>query len=78
MSSNKTPAPAYKTSNLPYYWSPDLWPPDNLACNLNYYLWGLAKAKLNTKSHNTKDALKATILKIMTNIHTIRDNVKHR
>ncbi|XP_054710993.1 uncharacterized protein LOC129220586 [Uloborus diversus] len=58
-------APAHKSrntqawlhSNVPYHWTPDLWPPSSPDCNpLDYYFWGVVEEKINAKFHNTKDA----------------------
>ncbi|XP_054709168.1 uncharacterized protein LOC129218873 [Uloborus diversus] len=77
-------APAHKSrktqawlhSNMPYHWTPDLWPPSSPDCNpLDYYLWGVVEEKVNAKFHNTKDALRATITVVVLNVD--RKEVKH-
>ncbi|XP_054714652.1 uncharacterized protein LOC129224251 [Uloborus diversus] len=77
-------APAHKPrktqaclhSNVPYHWTPDLWPPSSPDCNpLDYYFWGVVEEKVNAKFHNTKDALRATITEVVPNVD--RKEVKH-
>ncbi|QQP52457.1 Transposable element tcb2 transposase [Caligus rogercresseyi] len=50
-------APAHKSretqawllENLPYHWSPDLWPPSSPDCNLlDYFFWGMVENKTNS------------------------------
>ncbi|QQP36060.1 Uncharacterized protein FKW44_021036, partial [Caligus rogercresseyi] len=70
-------APAHKSretqawllENLPYHWSPDLWPPSSPDCNsLDYFFWGMVKNKTNKHAHNTLDSLRATIVEEFANM----------
>ncbi|QQP52538.1 Uncharacterized protein FKW44_004719, partial [Caligus rogercresseyi] len=69
-------APAHKSretqawlENLPYHWSPDLWPPSSPDCNpLDYLFWGMIENKTNKHAHNTLDSLRAAIVKEFANI----------
>ena len=63
-------APAHKArttqawlfANVPYHWSPDLWPPSSPDCNpLDYFVWGVLEREVNRSPHNSKDSLKAAI-----------------
>ena len=65
-------APAYKArktqawcyQNLPYHWSPDLWPPSSPDCNpLDYFVWSVVEAGVNKTAHNTVGDLKAAIVR---------------
>lgn len=71
-------APAHKArvtqawlhTNVPYHWSPDLWPPSSPDCNpLDYYVWGVVEAEVNNEPHNRKDALRKKITAVMTNMN---------
>ncbi|QQP31681.1 Uncharacterized protein FKW44_025360 [Caligus rogercresseyi] len=47
---------AWLLENLPYHWSPDLWPPSSPDCNpLDYSL----REQTNKHAHNTLDSLRA-------------------
>ena len=60
----KTQAWCYE--NLPYHWSPDLWPPSSPDCNpLDYFVWSVVEAGVNKTAHNTVGELKATIVEEM-------------
>ena len=63
-------APAHKArttqawlfANVPYHWSPDLWPPSLPDCNpLDYFVWGVLESEVNSRPYNNKEALKAAI-----------------
>ncbi|QQP58045.1 Uncharacterized protein FKW44_003235 [Caligus rogercresseyi] len=62
-------APAHKSretqawllENLPYHWSPDLWPLSSPDYNpLDYFFWGMVENNTNKHAHNTLDSLRAT------------------
>ncbi|QQP36081.1 Uncharacterized protein FKW44_021068 [Caligus rogercresseyi] len=70
-------APAHKSrenqawllENLPYHWSPDLWPPSSPTCNpFDYFFWGMVENKTNKYAHNTFDSLRATIVEEFANM----------
>ena len=70
-------APAHKArttqawlfANVPYHWSPDLWPPSSPDCNpLDYFVWGVLEGKVNSRPYNNKEALKAAIRDAMINM----------
>ncbi|QQP37226.1 Uncharacterized protein FKW44_017427, partial [Caligus rogercresseyi] len=70
-------APAHKSretqawllENLPYHWSPDLWPPSSPNCNpLDYFFWGMVENKTNKHAHNTLDSLRAAIVEEFANM----------
>ncbi|QQP34626.1 Uncharacterized protein FKW44_022576 [Caligus rogercresseyi] len=74
-------APAHKSKetqawlleNLPYHWSPDLWPPSSPDCNpLDYFNLGMVENKTNKHAHNTLDSLRAAIVEEFANMN------KHR
>lgn len=76
-------APAHKArktqawlyENLMYHWSPDLWPPSSPDCNpLDYYLWGVVEAEVNSKAHLTIKSLQDAVKKVMA--HLEREEVK--
>lgn len=47
-----------------------MWPPSSPDYNpLDYYVWDIVDAKVNAKFHNIKDALKATLSEVMTNMN---------
>ncbi|QQP42449.1 Uncharacterized protein FKW44_017118, partial [Caligus rogercresseyi] len=55
--------------NLPYHWSPDLWPPSSPDCNpLDYFFWGMVENKTNKHAHNTLDSLRAAIVEEFANM----------
>ncbi|QQP55437.1 Uncharacterized protein FKW44_008619, partial [Caligus rogercresseyi] len=70
-------APAHKSKetqawlleNLPYHWSPDLWPPSSPDCNpLDYFFCGMVENKTNKHAHNTLDSLRAAIVEEFANM----------
>ena len=70
-------APAHKAmttqawlfANVPYHWSPDLWPSSLPHCNyLDYFVWGILESEVNSRPYNNKEALKATIRDAMINM----------
>ncbi|QQP57404.1 Uncharacterized protein FKW44_002380 [Caligus rogercresseyi] len=70
-------APAHKSretqawllENLPYHWSPDLWPPSSPDCNpLDYFFWGMVENPTNKHAHNTLDSLRAAIVEEFANM----------
>ena len=70
-------APAHKArktqawcyANLPHHWSPDLWPPSSPDCSpLDYYVWSVVEAEVNSKPHNTIDSLRNSIEEEMLNL----------
>ncbi|QQP36918.1 Uncharacterized protein FKW44_022160, partial [Caligus rogercresseyi] len=62
-----------RPKNLPYHWSPDLWPPSSPDCNpLDYFFfWDMVENKTNKHAHNTLDSLRAAIVEEFA-------NMKHR
>ena len=49
--------------------TPDTWPPNSPDLNpLDYYVWGVVEKEVNEHFHNTLDSLKATILRVMSNM----------
>ncbi|QQP51224.1 Uncharacterized protein FKW44_012506 [Caligus rogercresseyi] len=55
--------------NLPYHWSPDLWPPSSPVCYpLDYFFWGIVENKTTKHSHNTLDSLRAAIVEEFDNM----------
>ncbi|QQP52116.1 Uncharacterized protein FKW44_004143 [Caligus rogercresseyi] len=53
---------AWLLENLPYHWSPDLWPPSSPDCTpLDYFFWGMVENKTNKHAHNTLHSLRAAI-----------------
>ncbi|QQP40069.1 Transposable element tcb2 transposase [Caligus rogercresseyi] len=70
-------APAHKSretqawllENLPYHWSPDLWPPSSPDCNpLDYFFWCMVENKTNKHARNTLDSLRAAIVEEFANM----------
>ncbi|QQP42506.1 Uncharacterized protein FKW44_017195 [Caligus rogercresseyi] len=60
---------AWLLENLPYHWSPDLWPPSSPDCNpLDYFFWGMVENKTNKHPHNTLDSLRAAIVEEFANM----------
>ncbi|QQP54566.1 Uncharacterized protein FKW44_007436 [Caligus rogercresseyi] len=60
---------AWLLENLPYHWSPDLWPPSSPDCNpLDYFFWGMVENKTNKQAHNTLDSLRAAIVEEFANM----------
>ncbi|QQP54860.1 Uncharacterized protein FKW44_007833 [Caligus rogercresseyi] len=60
---------AWLLENLPYHWSPDLWPPSSPDCNpLDYFFWGMVENKTNKHGHNTLDSLRAAIMEEFANM----------
>ncbi|QQP49714.1 Uncharacterized protein FKW44_010480 [Caligus rogercresseyi] len=60
---------AWLLENLPYHWSPDLWPPSSPDCNpLDYFFWGMVENKTNKHAHNTLDSLRAAIVEEFANM----------
>ncbi|QQP50945.1 Uncharacterized protein FKW44_012122 [Caligus rogercresseyi] len=58
-----------RLQNLPYHWSPDLWPPSSPDCNtLDYFFWGMVENKTNKHAHNTLDSLRAAIVEEFANM----------
>ena len=54
--------PRPDSANVPYHWSPDLWPPSLPDCNpLDYFVWGVLESEVNSRPYNNKEALKAAI-----------------
>jgi inhibitor of nuclear factor kappa-B kinase subunit alpha len=57
---------AWLTMNVPYHWSPDLWPPSSPDCNpLDYYVWGVVEREVNKSYHNTLHEVKIAITAVM-------------
>ncbi|QQP40308.1 Uncharacterized protein FKW44_014307 [Caligus rogercresseyi] len=55
--------------NLPYHWSPDLWPLSSSDCNpLDYLFWDMVENKTNKHTHNTLDSLRAAIVEKFANM----------
>ena len=53
---------AWLFTNVPYHWSPDLWPPSSPDCNpLDYFVWGVLEREVNSRPHDNKESLKAAI-----------------
>lgn len=70
-------APAHKAratqnwlaDNVPYHWSPELWPPSSPDLNpLDYYVWGVVERETNARPHNTIQSVKDTVYDVMTNM----------
>lgn len=70
-------APAHKAQNTQEWLAdhfydhitPNLWPPNSPDLNpLDYYVWGVVERDVNKHPHNTKDSLKASIVRVMDNI----------
>ncbi|QQP49892.1 Uncharacterized protein FKW44_010712, partial [Caligus rogercresseyi] len=60
---------AWLLENLPYHWSPHLWPPSSPDCNLlDYFFWGIVENKTNKHAHNTLDSLRAAIVEEFANM----------
>ncbi|QQP37506.1 Transposable element tcb2 transposase [Caligus rogercresseyi] len=60
---------AWLLENLPYHWSPDLWPPAPLTANpFDYFFWGMVENKTNKHTHNTLDSLRAAIVEEFANM----------
>lgn len=60
----KTQAWCYE--NFPHHWSPDLWPPSSPDCNpLDYYVWSVVEAGVNSKPHSTLGALRSSVVQEM-------------
>ncbi|QQP55236.1 Uncharacterized protein FKW44_008361, partial [Caligus rogercresseyi] len=58
-----------RPQNLPYHWSPDLWPPSSPDCNpLDYFFWGMVENKTSKHAHNTLDSLRAAIVEEFANM----------
>ncbi|QQP50766.1 Uncharacterized protein FKW44_011890 [Caligus rogercresseyi] len=58
-----------RPQNLPYHWSPDLWPPSSPDCNpLDYFFWGMVDNKTTKHAHNTLDSLRAAIVEEFANM----------
>ncbi|QQP48789.1 Uncharacterized protein FKW44_009215 [Caligus rogercresseyi] len=54
---------AWLLENLPYHWSPDLWPPSSPDCNpFDYLFWGMVENKTNKHAQNTLDSLRTAIV----------------
>ena len=52
--------------NVPFHWSPDLWPPSSSDCNpLDYYVWGVVEAEVNKVPHNTLNDTRAAVVEVM-------------
>ena len=71
-------APAHKArttqawlfTNVPYHWTPDLWPPSSPDCNpLDYFVWGVLEREVNSRPYNTKEALKAAVRDAVGNLN---------
>ena len=61
--------PGLALKNVPYHWSPHLWPPSSPNCNpLDYFVWGVLESEVNSRPYNNKEALKAAIRDAMTNV----------
>ena len=67
-------APAHKAkktqawlhTNVPFHWSPDLWPPSSPDCNpLDFYVWGVVEREVNKVRHATLDDVKAAVSRVM-------------
>lgn len=55
--------------NVPYYWSPDVWPPSSPDLNpMDYYMWGVVERETNKHPHNNLDSLRQSITDVMTNM----------
>ena len=55
--------------NLYDHISPNIWPPNSPDLNLlDYYVWSVVEKEVNEHPHNTKDYLKAVIVRVMSNI----------
>ena len=70
-------APAHKAQrtqewladNFHDHITPNLWPPSSPDLNpLDYYVWGVVERDVNKHPHNTKDSLKASIVRVMQDI----------
>ena len=68
-------APAHRTSqaslfaNVPYHWSPNLWPSSLPNCNpLDYFVWGVLESEINSRPYNNKKALKVAIRDVIINM----------
>ena len=54
--------------NVPYHWSPDVWPPSSSDINpMDYYVWGVVERETNKHPHNTLDSVCQSITDVMTN-----------
>ena len=48
----------------------NIWPPNSPFLNwLDYYAWSLVEKEVTEHSHNTKDSLKAAIVRVMSDIN---------
>ena len=74
-------APAHKAKvtqewleeNVPYHWSPDVWPPSSPDLNpLDYYVWGVVERETNKHPHNTLDSVRQSITDVMTNMDKVQ------
>lgn len=60
---------AWLTLNVPYHWSPDLWPPNSPDCNpLDFFLWGVVERDVNKAPYNTIQSVKDTVHAVMTHM----------
>ena len=56
--------------NLYDYITPNIWPPNSPDLNpLDYYVWSVVEKKVNEHPHNTKDSLKAAIVRVMSDMN---------
>ena len=54
------------TNNLYDHITPNIWPPNSPDLNpLDYYAWYVVEKEVNEHLHNTKDSLKAVIVRVM-------------
>ena len=55
--------------NLYDHINPNIWPAHSLDLNpLDYYMWSVVDKEVNEHPHNTKDSLKAAIVRVMSDI----------
>ena len=50
--------------------NPNIWPPNSPDLNpLDYYAWSIVEKGVNEHPHNTKDPLKAVIVRVMSDMN---------
>jgi len=60
----------WMTKNFHDHITPNIWPMSSLDFNpLDYYVWIVVERKVNEHPHNTKNSLKAAIVRIMSNMN---------
>ena len=51
--------------------TPNIWPPSSPDLNpLDYYVWSIVEKEVNEHPHNTKESLKDSIVRVMSNMNT--------